>query len=202
MTDYSDNFYKFRTNVFWDCPVDKNTYFSKCSYKSLTDRFGKNDPASLRLVRDSVTHSLIDFSTRTVLYNLMFMSNSQLLKEMEFVLILIESNKQNEKYTLRKLASIYNCIYFVLIECQDTQMENGKKELKSDEIATHMEKHGLCPCAPTHTGNSSQHTHYRLVLHDMPPDFYRGQNERGTALPAPPPPLSTDTAQTTFLTMN
>ena len=194
MTDYSDNFYKFRKNVFWDCPVDKNTHFSECSYKSL----GKNDHASLRLVNDSVTHSLINCCTRTVLYNLMFMSYSQLLHEMNFVLVLIESNKNNKKYTLRNLTSIYNCIYFVLVECKYTQMENGEKKQKSDEIATHMEKNSLCFCAPTHTGN----TNYRLVLHDMPPDFYRDQNERGTALPAPPPPLFTDTAQTTFLTMN
>jgi len=124
------------------------------------------------------------------------------LNEMQFVLILIESNKKNEKYTLRNLASIYNCIYFVLVECRDTQMENGEKKLKSEEIATHMEKNSLCPCVPTHTGNSSQHMDYRLVLHDMPPDFYRDQNERGTALPAPPTPPSTDTAQTTFLTLN
>ena len=137
-----------------------------------------------------------------MLYNLMFMSYSQLLNEMQFVLILIESNKKNEKYTLRNLASIYNCIYFVLVECRDTQMENGEKRLKSKEIATHMEKNSLCPCVPTHTGNSSQHMDYRLMLHDMAPDLYRDQNERGTPLPAPPPPPTTDTAQTTFLTLN
>lgn len=192
MTDLVDNFYKHRKDVFWLDIADK-THFGRFQYSKLLDRYDPNTSTPLDSVENSVTPRLINCSTRTVLYNLMFVSYVELLNEVKFVLILIQSNGKNENYALHSLQSIFNCIYFVLVECVDHQITHDQKRTMSDKIALHMETYSLCPCIRTHPGKTGQSTDYTFVLHDLPQHFYRDTREQGNTLPAPPPPPSTKT---------
>jgi hypothetical protein len=197
------NFYKFREDVFWIDLEDSKIYFGKFSYTNPKARLDKHGRTSLDLVRNNVTHSLMNCSTRTVLYNLMFMSYEQLLQEMNFVLILIDSNKNNQDHALRSLVSIFNCIYFVIRQCSQKHISNAEKKTQSDQIATHMETYNLCPCVPPHKGANWQDVDYKLMLHDLPDQFYRDTNERGDTEPVPPPPpQTTNAALNTFFVRN
>jgi len=201
MTDTVDHFYTYRKDVFWLDMAGK-THFGRFQYVKMPDRYDKNACTPLDLVENSVTPRLMNCSTRTVLYNLMFMSYAQLLKEVQFVFILIQSNEKNENYALHTLQSIYNCICFVLVECVDHQIPNDQKRTMSDKIALQIEIYNLCPCIGTHAGKTGQSTDYTFVLHDLPQHFYRDTREQGNTLPAPPPPPSTKTAHKTFLVRN
>jgi len=171
-----NNFYKKRQKLFWTAPDGPQIYYSKYSYANLARTLEKTSRTPRDVADNTVVHSLLNCSTRTVLYNLMFMSVARLLKLMKVVLSFIYSNNQNPQHAFRNVVSIYNCIYLVVDECGHHTMDKAQKISESNRIATYMQKHRLCPCVPTHDVNSFPNADYTLVLTEIPDNFYRDKD--------------------------
>jgi len=161
-----NNFYKTRRSLFWTAPDGPGIYYGAYSYQNLSKTLEKKDSISQDSVHTNAVHRLLNCSTRTVLYNLMFMSDAWLLKMMDCVLNFIHIDRQTPQEGFHNLVSIYNCIWLLFNKGGKKTNNDTQKKLNSDRIATYMEVEMLCPCVPTNNVKGFQNLDYTLVLNE------------------------------------
>lgn len=173
------NFYANRCEVFWIDP-SMHIYFGQFGYTE--------SPPPQKNVNTCILHStamnLVQYSTRNVLYNLMFLSQLRLLDLSRYVLAMIYTNIPTEDYDKDgwekmddldryHLMSVYNCIHLVLRENMGICVDDKDKKKRSNVIASKIDKYGLCPCEPAKHVSTYKYEEYTCHLRELPDDFYR-----------------------------
>ena len=195
--DECENFYIHRGDVFW---IDDSThiYFGKLGYReSYPPQKDANDRTMQKMAMQ-----LVQFSTRNVLYNLMFLSQTRLLDLSHCVLAMINTHILTDDYDndgwekaddldRYRLMSVYNCIHFVIVENMGISVDDKVKKERCRMIATKIDKYGLCPCDPAKHVSTYQYEEYSCQLVDLPDDFYRNTTlKHQTQLPLASPCIS------------
>jgi len=191
-----DLFYAHRDNVFWIDP-NGNIFFGIHGYKEMSTQRTNNEHTAQNLIMHSLAINMMQHSTRNVLYNMMFLSRTQLLFESHYVLMLIQSqikqmqsqnnmnmNKVNKN--LYRFVSIYNCIHFVVMECKSNNIDDVQKQTISNDIATRMEQNQLCPCDTLEHMRTDGNSPYVCILPQLPGHFYRNVHVQGHCGVLPP----------------
>jgi len=173
-------------------------YFGKMGYRE--------SPPPRKDTNNCIMHSmvmrLVQYSTRNVLYNLMFLSQPRLLDLSHIVLAMINTLILTEDYDndgwekaddldRYRLMSVYNCIHLVLVENMGIRVDDKDKKKRSNMIATKIDKYGLCPCDPAKHISTYKYEEYSCQLVDLPDDFYRDPTlKHQTKMPLASPCIS------------